>query len=178
MHRGGRGGPPRPARERHAQQWGMGGKEGVLGARPLPPAHQNPGLSRRTSPVLLSRRLPHQRSSTYPLSGQARGAGIAPGTLRAVLARVPRVPLPGKGTVVRGYCPTATGANACAEPVSGPTLSTSAYVAWFKGRVVAKVSKYRHGLKKEVAGLNAAPGWPDSGCRRNAMSSAAEPGAS
>lgn len=40
--------------ERHDQQWGMGGKEGVLGACPQPLAQQDPQLSRRILPVLLS----------------------------------------------------------------------------------------------------------------------------
>lgn len=85
----------------------MGGKEGVLGARPPAPAQQDPWLSGRTLPVLLSHCLPHQKPGTYPLSGQARGAGIATGALRAILTRIPRVPLPGKGRAVRGYCHTA-----------------------------------------------------------------------
>lgn len=57
----------------------------------------------RTSPIVLSQHLPHQGPSTYPLSRHSRGAGIAPGALGAILARVPRVPLPGKGTAVRGH---------------------------------------------------------------------------
>lgn len=32
----------------------------VLGAHPLPPAHQEPRFSHRMSPILLSRHLPHQ----------------------------------------------------------------------------------------------------------------------
>lgn len=83
----------------------MGGKEGILGAQQAVPAHQDPQLSCRTSPIImLSQCLPHQGSSTYPLSRHSRGAGITPGTLHTILAWVPRVPLPGKGTVVRGYC--------------------------------------------------------------------------
>lgn len=62
------------------------------------------GSPARTSPLLLSLCLPHQAPSTYPLSRHSRGASITPGTTHAILARVPRLPLPGKGTVVRGYC--------------------------------------------------------------------------
>lgn len=99
----GHGGPPHPARKRHAQQWGMGGKEGILSAQQAVPAHQDPQLSCRTSPTMLSQCLPQQGPSTYPLSRHSRGASITLGTLCAIPAWVPRVPLPGKGTVVRGY---------------------------------------------------------------------------
>lgn len=80
----------------------MGGKEGVLGARPPAPAHQDPRPSCRTSPVLLSHHHPHQRPGTYPLSRQAGGASITPGALCTILARVPSVPLQGEALQLEG----------------------------------------------------------------------------
>lgn len=104
----------------------MGGKEGILGAQQAVPAHQDPQPSCRASPIM-SQCLPHQGSSTYPLS---RGASITPGTLRTILAWVPRIPLPGRaqwseGTVLDQAC----------------TRVDSAGAVWFRGGMRGKVSK-------------------------------------
>lgn len=144
----------------------MGRKKGILGAQQAVPAHQDPWLSCRTSPILLSLCLPHQAPSTYPLSRHSRGASITTGTTHAILARVPRLPLPGKGTVSEGTV-----------LYQEYTVLVLCGLGW-KDRNGLKM---RHRLKKRWLGSMQLPvgEWgPQHSCRIKELSSTGEPGAS